>query len=75
MLGSLAASNNMRTISTEPLLEASWRAEPPCQRSPVTAAWRKIVTKMELKKKTKTYTDVSKNRGTPKWMVCNGKPY
>ena len=21
------------------------------------------------------YMDVSKNRGTPKWMVCNGKPY
>ena len=21
------------------------------------------------------YMDVSKNRGTPKWMVYNGKPY
>ena len=23
----------------------------------------------------RTYMDVSKNRGTPKWMVYNGKPY
>ena len=22
-----------------------------------------------------TYMDVSENRGTPKWMVYNGKPY
>ena len=46
MLGSLVASNNMRTISTEPLLEASWRAEPPCQRSPIQLR-TEIVTKME----------------------------
>ena len=23
----------------------------------------------------KLQMEVSKNRGTPKWMVCNGKPY
>ena len=23
----------------------------------------------------KNHMDVSKNRGTPKWMVYNGKPY
>ena len=26
-------------------------------------------------KKQQVHMDVSKNRGTPKWMVYNGKPY
>ena len=28
-----------------------------------------------LKKTANVDVDVSKNRGTPKWMVYNGKPY
>jgi len=31
--------------------------------------------KILLAKRKMTYMGVSKNRGTPKWMVYNGKPY
>ena len=30
---------------------------------------------MDLEAITRQYMGVSKNRGTPKWMVYNGKPY
>jgi len=28
-----------------------------------------------VEQNTNPYMGVSKNRDTPKWMVCNGKPY
>ena len=34
-----------------------------------------IVVSVLIPKDSCTYMDVSKNRGTPKWMLYNGKPH
>ena len=37
--------------------------------------WKVEETLDKLIKKASDHMGVSKNRGTPKWMVYNGKPY
>ena len=36
---------------------------------------RHVLANWEPRERVKNHVGVSKNRGTPKWMVYNGKPY